>query len=390
MDSVRVIRFETEGGVTSFTMPMDDPRVATLLSMYDLHSVPDVVELKGSVSKIVDEEYEAFSRMITRSEVLKRTIATERVRMILGEDLSTFTAEDHDDLRLDDIQAPRLHEVLDIARIFDVEGVDLLGVLIDKDTPQAERMAYHRKVGRWLFDNGHTRLLKLYTRKCCCTNAMMIGLLQVVAVIANGARAPLGEYEDAAHCILSIVYSSIIASREEGQGAEWLPEKLMWDDLIEIAKGYNEDDSIEMNTLRLMADKGDLEAQVYIHFVDIQASPPPVRQFVYERVIRLLPANVDPGRLGLWRVINPQGCLFLDQSQLMTIISFSLARQMGTLYDKDSITALRSKEKMRQLEQDVGRYTLCRILISFLHYENAGNGNKRTKTFIRAIEKHLG
>lgn len=105
---------KTESGETVIKTKSNDPHFSTILSMYDIHGVPDVVLLSGSTGDILDEEYETLKRVIDGESNYENPIM--------------------------------LSDINRIRYILDVSDAELASTYVDKSNSQEDRLLHYQMV----------------------------------------------------------------------------------------------------------------------------------------------------------------------------------------------------------------------------------------------------
>jgi hypothetical protein len=386
---VKEVRFVCEDGRDIVTRS-DSHYTATLLSMYDLHELPDVIELKGSVSEVVSAEFDAWGRAMERSHK-GGSLLTHKAKWIMGEREGCRSCEC--DTKLDEIGPVYLQEVSRIIRVFDMEPWDYTGMLVNEKTPQHERMMYHQFVGGWLWANGGPGLVRFLIDDDDGISRGIAYLLEpivdyIVEKVAKKREAD-EELDHSVHILLSVCYNALMRSRDVGLVKVY--EYVLWDHVIEVAKAIKREDHQDMALLEFLAGRRPPESHRFTNlFLMLRTSDSGIK-FICNQAMKWLPDDIDPMRLGLGCIIGKEDDLIIEEANLDFFIKQMCLGVMRALYRGVSLQRVATRVRVGHLEKLVGRKVVVKMLLSLLHYMQADpeHQTKRVDSFTRAIERHL-
>ena len=329
----------------------EDPRVATLLSMYDLHGVPEVIELFGSVGEIVDEGFALFERC--ESNPWDRELA----HLVVTEALSRKPIVERK--RYASPPTLILSDLGRVRGVFDIEKDSLLfdHVLVDSRSSKEERMAHYSRVqvNRIRPSLAHHWLKYTYPGR--------------LFVLMAERLTRCGRHEEP-RILINILYNASLLAYHSSCLVE---EALIWEDLSFA--------SIEGDgTLSLFI--GEKIEYPLLPWDGYQTLGEEVR-FLLERLLRQLPEDVRPNQLGLGVLVDHRWAYSERvRHSVMGIASYLISSTLSAM-ELFNWT-------MAKLVEHIGEYAARRLILSITNERKRCSVARELESFAEGLERVLG
>jgi hypothetical protein len=324
----------SESGRTRITVKITSPLFATLLSMYDLHDIPDRIALRGSLGEIFDEEY----KKLMKGDVVA------------------------------------LSEVSRIIKVLDVGKDELVRIYADSSCTRDTRFHHYEEVGS-SWEDCISYVWTPVSGYC----GFILGRLQT-------------EYEgDDKATLLGAIRSAYLASMPD-DGGTFSPEAILWEDFLP----FTQEGSTLRNSVRLLAGLlDDPEAELHLpwrllhHHTSPTFEQPDKKatRFVYSRLLQMIPEEVTPHDFGIASMVTysvtreqPQ----TPREDSVTVVKI-INRSLTSHFD---LTLTNYEGYLDGLVELIGREGISRFSLSLYHY-NKKSGTVYSRACASLIDSYL-